>query len=89
MKKKWIEEFDAITRIVNVNDPLGLIGAGAPEDEYEMETLEIFTKRRSGLLSGDSCFDEVMEIFLRKFGEDSAIDKESIRIISDGILNLE
>lgn len=88
MKKNWIEEFDAISRIIKINDPLGLIDGGAPDDEYEIEALEVFTKWKNNLLKTNNCFEEVMEVFLRMFGRDAAINEEGIKMISKAILNL-
>lgn len=89
MKKKWMEEFDSIFKIIQTGDPLGLIEGGAPDDEYEIETLEIFTGWKNNLMNPANCLEKITEIFLRRFGENASLNKRSINTISEEILKLK
>ena len=74
--------------IVTEVDPLGLIAGGAPDDEYEVEALEIFTTWKSSRLNADNCLEKLEEIFLRSFGEGASINEASLQEISEALLRL-
>lgn len=72
----------AITReqlieILAEADPMGLIGAGAPRDEYAAEADEILSLR------GVPQLTEITSIFGVSFGEPGACTREQARWIVD------
>lgn len=89
MKDSWIKEFDKLADIVNESDPVGLIAGGAPLDEYEFEILEIFLKIKKHVLHEEDLRDQVLEVFVNSFGEDTQIDHEKIQKIAMAINETE
>lgn len=43
LKQKYKEDFAALTTLVNSFDPCGLIGSGAPPDEYDCLTHKLLS----------------------------------------------
>ncbi len=75
MKKDWIEMFDAIARCVNEADPAGLMDAGAPDDEYEMQVLKIFVEIKNRNLGAVNVHEVLSGIFRKSFGQDTHINQ--------------
>jgi hypothetical protein len=71
--------FLAARSVVNEVDPIGLIGMGAPADEYDPE-IEDLIKWREPVTP-----ERVAEVFLRWFGEDGQMTPDSAAQIADGI----
>jgi hypothetical protein len=61
----------AVERAINEADPIGLLGAGAPADEYGPEIGTILPRIKNAQRPGDVT-DVLHEEFLRWFGEGTA-----------------
>ena len=72
--------FLAAREVVNEVDPVGLIGMGCPEDEYDPE-IEDLIKWREPVTA-----DRVAQVFVRWFGPESGtmLASEAVRI-AEGI----
>lgn len=86
MKESWIERFDRIEEIILDADPIDLISGGAPDDEYDLLALEVFTfiktrKTNVRLLSG-----EIIQLIERGFGGNQDIKRNKIQKIAEEIL---
>ena len=64
---------------VNREDPVGLLGMGAPEDEYDPEVRDL-VKWREAVTA-----DQVRAVFLRWFGESGVMPPDMAARIADGI----
>jgi hypothetical protein len=82
------KKIDAIKRILQINDPAGLIAGGAPPDEYEAEALEISSQIKRKLLNGNNAVELIEKIFFDNFGNDTDWDKEKIRVIAEAVPKL-
>jgi hypothetical protein len=71
--------FLAARTVVNREDPVGLLGMGAPEDEYDAEVKEL-TKWRKAVTG-----EQVGAVFLRWFGEPGVMPSDMAARIADGI----
>ena len=71
--------FLAARTVVNREDPVGLLGAGAPEDEYEPEIRDLIKWRKAVTA------EQVSAVFLRWFGESGAMPTDMAARIADGI----
>jgi hypothetical protein len=71
--------FLAARKVVNHEDPVGLLAMGAPEGEYDPEVGEL-TKWRDSVTS-----DQVIAVFLHWFGDAGAMQSDMARRIADGI----
>jgi hypothetical protein len=71
--------FLAARTVVNREDPLGLLEAGAGEDEYDPEVRDLV--KSPGALTAD----QVSGVFLHWFGESGAIPPEMAARIADGV----
>ncbi len=89
MKKDWIDEFDAICKALNEQDLMGLIDTGAPEDEYEIEALEIFLQKKEGKLNNTNAVENIRGIFQEKFWVDVTINEGKLDALSKAILALK
>lgn len=88
MKQSWIDKINAIQAIVINNDPAGLIGGGAPADEYDFECLNILVVVLGSSFDSDSELEnKVTNIFTKSFGSDG-LDQDKINQISDEIRKL-
>lgn len=70
--------FSAVRAVVNGEDPVGLLGAGAPVDEYDPEV--------TALVEQPSPVDaqRVHDVFAHYFGDVSAISVEAAKNIAVG-----
>jgi hypothetical protein len=71
--------FLAARIVVNREDPVGLLGMGAPEDEYDPEVKDL-VKWHEGVTA-----DQVRAIFLRWFGESGVMPPDMAARIADGV----
>ena len=71
--------FLAARIVVNREDPVGLLGMGAPEDEYDPEVKDL-VKWHEAVTA-----DQVRAIFLRWFGESGVIPPGMAARIADGV----
>jgi hypothetical protein len=71
LKRRYGPIFDELRRAFNRHDPIGLLSAGAPEDEYEAEVGAVLT-RLPATASLEDVRRLVHEEFVRWFGEDVA-----------------
>jgi hypothetical protein len=71
--------FLAVRTVVNREDPVGLLDAGAPEDEYDPEVGDLI-KPRDAVTA-----EQVSTVFLRWFGESGAMPSGMAARIADGI----
>lgn len=71
--------FLAARTAVNREDPIGLLGMGAPEDEYDPEVRDLI-KSRNVVTA-----EQVSAVFLHWFGESGAITSDTAARIADGI----
>jgi len=65
--------------VVNREDPVGLLGMGAPEDEYDPEVRELVKWRKAVTA------EQVSAVFLRWFGESGVMPPDMAARIADGI----
>jgi|GEM_PF-3018775 len=89
MKQDWINEFDAICKILNEKDLMGLIAGGAPEDEYEIEALEIFFLKKRERLDDMNSARLIKTIFNEQFEFGAVLDEEKLQPLSKAILALK
>ena len=61
-------------------DPVGLI-ARAPEDEYDPEVADLVRR-------GDVVADDVIEVFVRWFGDDGRLERQQAEDIARAMNNL-
>lgn len=71
--------FLAARMVVNREDPVGLLGMDAPEDEYDPE-VEDLIKWRQAVTA-----EQVSAVFLRWFGESGAMPSDMAARIANGI----
>lgn len=72
--------FLAARAVVNEVDPVGLIGMGCPDDEYDPEVEDLVASRRPVTPEG------VAEVFIQWFGADSGrITSDDAARIAEGI----
>jgi hypothetical protein len=71
--------FLAARTVVNREDPVGLLGIGAPEDEYEPEIRDLIKWRKAVTA------EQVSAVFLRWFRESGAMPTGMAARIADGI----
>ena len=64
---------------VNREDPVGLLGMGAPEDEYDPEVRDLVKWRKAVKA------EQVSAVFLRWFGESGVMPPDMAARIADGI----
>jgi len=64
---------------VNREDPVGLLGMGAPEDEYDPEVRDLVKWRKAVTP------EQVSAVFLRWFGESGVMPPDMAARIADGI----
>ena len=70
--------FLAARAVVNREDPVGLLGVGAPEDEYDPEVRDL-VKWRAAVTA-----EQVRAVFLRWFGASGAMPSDTAARIADG-----
>jgi hypothetical protein len=71
--------FLAARSVVNREDPVGLLEMGAPDDEYEAEVRDLIRWRKAVTA------EQVSAIFLRWFGQSSAMSADMAARIADDI----
>lgn len=71
--------FLAARTVVNREDPVGLLGVGGPEDEYEPEIRDLIKWRKAVTA------EQVSAVFLRWFGESGAMPTDMAARIAYGI----
>jgi hypothetical protein len=71
--------FLAVREVVNREDPVGLLGAGDPADEYDPEAEDLIKSR------GAVTAEQVAAVFLHWFGESGAMPSGIAARIADGI----
>jgi hypothetical protein len=71
--------FLAARIVVNREDPVGLLGMGAPEDEYDPEVKDL-VKWHEAVTA-----DQVRAIFLRWFSESGVMPPDMASRIADGV----
>lgn len=76
-----MEEFDRILALLRSVDPLDLIAGGAPDDEYELEALEMLLMKKKGFFEGDAAITNLIDVFRKNFGEDVDVDDHRMREI--------
>ena len=64
---------------VNREDPVGLLGMGAPEDEYDPEVRDLVKWRKAVTA------EQVSAVFLRWFGESGVMPPDMAARIADGV----
>lgn len=71
--------FLAARAVVNAEDPIGLLDMDAPVDEYDPQVADL-VKWRKALTP-----DDVVDVFVRWFGDDNGLPSEMATRIADGI----
>ena len=71
--------FLTVRTVVNREDPVGLLDAGAPQDEYDPEVGDLI-KWREAVTA-----EQVSAVFLRWFGESGAMPSGMAARIADGV----
>ena len=71
--------FLAVRTVVNREDPVGLLDAGAPQDEYDPEVGDLIQLHEAVTA------EQVSAVFLRWFGGSGAMPSEMAARIADGI----
>lgn len=80
--------FKEVERIINANDPIGLIKGGAPNDEYHAEIGKIVNLLRTE--SNEKFLaDKVQEVFKESFGNEIKSNKDLYLKISRQLLDLK
>ena len=69
----------AARAVVNREDPAGLLGMGAPEDEYDPEIQDLI-KWHEPVTA-----EQVSAVFLRWFGETGAMPSDAAARIAEGV----
>ena len=64
---------------MNREDPVGLLGMGAPEDDYDPEVRDLVKWRKAVTA------EQVSAVFLRWFGESGVMPPDMAARIADGI----
>ena len=64
---------------MNREDPVGLLGMGAPEDDYDPEVRDLVKWRKAVKA------EQVSAVFLRWFGESGVMPPDMAARIADGI----
>lgn len=77
-----------IRDIINANDPVGLVGGGAPDDEYEREVMAIMSMLQIKTDS-DVIRNCIERIFNDSFGPSAKIDVEQINKITNELVALK
>ena len=68
--KRYARLLQEVRDLLNQHDPVGLIAAGAPSDEYE-PTAEMILPRLKGAASSRDVGRILEQIFERRFGADT------------------
>lgn len=78
-----------IEAILFRHDPQGLIGAGAPSDEYEFEAEMVFEAiaNHNDLVGVERLMDILHAVFVLQFDAALAGERESYRTIAEEIYN--
>ena len=84
---EYKELFEKVRAILNQDDPIGLIGYGAPKDEYDGEVRQIILKIGE-MDSLENATDEIYKIFVGMFNDTIAGSKEKYRDIAEKMLRL-
>ncbi|WP_409274603.1 DUF1871 family protein [Neobacillus sp. SCS-31] len=63
-----MKEYFLVKEVIDEWDPIGLLGMGCPDDEYDPEIKDI-VKRLSNSNSVDVLTKEIQEVFIKWFGE--------------------
>ena len=82
------DSFEAIQRIISSADPVGLLQAGAPDDEYDTESRRVatlFQQRKSV----DDLAIQIHRIFCKMFDTDTAGPIEKYQNIAKDIWELK
>lgn len=74
------EYFLRVRAVVNEVDPVGLIALGCPEDEYDPEVEDIVS------LSEHVNADEVLNVFVRWFGDDGRMERRHAEAIASAVI---
>jgi hypothetical protein len=75
--------YEKIKSIINEADPIGLIGMGAPDDEYKFEIVQILALLQE---RADFLGDDLYQIFVDAFDAETAGKRELYEEISEKIL---
>lgn len=80
--------FEIIKKIVDDWDPIGLLAAHCPPDEYDLETIEIVNYLTLNIQINDLS-TKIYEIFVEFFGID-VFDKteEECKVVADKIIKM-
>ena len=80
--------FEEVKKIVNMNDPVGLVEGGAPDDEYHTEIGKIVILLREDL-EVETLANKIQGIFLEAFENDAELEKSTFLTISQQLLDLK
>ena len=75
---------NVIKSVVDKNDPVGLLGLGCPEDEYEPEIDRIFARIQAGMTVKEIA-GIIHAVFLEMFNE--SIDRKLCDIMASEMLS--
>ena len=75
LRRTHVRPFAQLVRVLARQEPIGLVGMGAPDDEYEPEVGTILP-RLGTVRSEGEVLDVVHEEFVRWFGPDVAGPRE-------------
>ena len=84
LKREYRRSFGELSRLLASHDPIGLVGLGAPDDEYEPEAGTILS-RPGAVSSKEEALDVVHEEFVRWFGPEVAGPKEVYEETASGV----
>jgi len=74
--------YEILKKVINEVDPLGLIDFGTPENEYEPELKEIFTKNISQF-NNAGLSEWIRNVFVSYFNENLANGREKYDLIAN------
>ena len=74
IKSKFGEDFLTLRKIINADDPIGLISVGCPDDEYDPEVKTIIVKLElAAIIDTDIVINKLIN---QKVGDESSLNKK-------------
>ncbi len=88
LKEEYRRLHSALREIVNKEDPIGLIGMGAPADEYDPEISAILPKIKE-CKSVESLQTMIHAVFVKWFDKETASPRGRYRSIAEQVFALK
>jgi hypothetical protein len=81
-KRSYLDLFEQVARVIADADPVGLLAAGAPADEYEPEVRALIPRLQHAA-DLESLERAVIELFTSAFGSQGSEDQQRYRVVSE------